>query len=144
MVNIRRAEKKDLKEISNLFRTESSKKPYNDKWTQKIALKEVTGFFKKKDMYVAIINKKIVGFIVSSICSDNKKKAYIDELWLKPEYQGKGIGKSLVKFIEDKYKKKGIKILRVVSSKKARAFGFYKKVKFKELKELVFMEKKLK
>lgn len=144
MVKIRKAEKKDLKEVAEILRIESSKKPYNDKWTQKTALKEVTEFFKKKEMYVVIINKKIGGFIVSSICSNEKKKAYLDELWLKKEYQGKGIGKSLVKIIENKYKNKGVKILRLVSSKKSRAFGFYKKVRFKELKHLVFLEKKLK
>jgi len=140
-MKIRKADKNDLKEIANILKTESSKKPYNDKWTKKRAFKEVTGFFKQKDIYIAIINKKITGFIVSSICLDNKKKAYIDELWLKSKYQRKGIGKSLVRFIENKYKQKGIKILRLVSSKKSKAFEFYKKVGFKELKHLVFMEK---
>ena len=143
-MKIRLGKKDDLKEIANILKTESSKKPYNDKWTKKRALKEVTGFFKKKDIYIAVINKKIAGFIVSSIASDNKKKAYIDELWLKKEFQRKGIGKSLVKFIEDKYKQKGIKILRLVSSKKSKSFEFYKKIGFKELKHLIFMEKQLK
>ena len=142
-MKIRRATKKDFKEIAEILIKESSKKPYNEKYNLKIALKEISGF-SKSELYLAVNEKEIVGFIASSITPDNKKKAYINELWLRPIYQGKGIGKSLVRFIEEKYKKKGVKTIRLVSKKNAKAFGFYKKIKYKEYKEMVFMEKKLK
>ena len=142
-MRIRKATKKDFKEISEILMRESSKNPYNEKYTPRIALKEVTAC-SKNDLYVAINEKEIIGFIASNITSDNKKKAYIGELWLKPIYQGKGIGKNLVKFIEEKYKKKGVNIIRLVAKKNAEAFKFYKKIKYKEYKEIVFMEKKLK
>ena len=97
----------------------------------------------ENELYVVINKKEIVGFIASSIVPDNKEKAYIEELWLIPAYQGRGVGKSLVKFIENKYEKKGIKMIRLLVKKNAGAFNFYKKMKYKEYKELVFMEKKL-
>jgi len=142
-MKIRKAKKEDFKEIAEILIKESSKKPYNDKYTLKTALKEINKFA-KNDLYVSTNEKEIIGFIASNITSDNKKKAYVNELWLKPVYQGKGIGKSLIKFIEEKYKKKGVKIMRLVAKRNAKAFGFYKKIKYKEYRELVFMEKKLK
>ena len=87
------------------------------------------------------LTRKLLG---SSIIDNNRKKAYINELWIRPEFQGKGIGKKLVQFIEDKYKKRGVKKMRLVSKKSAGAFKFYNKIGYTELKDLVFMEKKLK
>tara|TARA_Y100000310_G_scaffold77162_1_gene73729 strand:+ start:13174 stop:13602 length:429 start_codon:yes stop_codon:yes gene_type:complete len=142
-MKIRKATKKDFKEIAKIWVKESSKKPYNEKYSLKTALKEINTFTKYY-LYVATNEKEIMGFIVSNITPDNKKKAYIGELWLKPIYQGKGIGKALVKFIEEKCKKKGVNIIRLVAKRNARAFNFYKKIKYKEYKELVFMEKRLK
>lgn len=142
-MKIRKAKKGDFKEITEILIKESSKKPYNDKYTPKIALKEINEFA-KDELYIATNEKEIIGFIASNITTDNRKKVYIRELWLRPIYQGKGIGKSLVRFIEEKYKKKGVNIIRLVTNRNAKAFGFYKKIKYKEYRELVFMEKKLK
>jgi len=142
-VKIKKAKKRNFKEIAEILIKESSKKPYNEKYTLKTGLKEVNDLA-KNELYIATNEKKIIGFIASSITPDNKKKAYIRELWLRPDYQRKGIGKSLMKFVEDKYKKRGINIIRVVVKRNAEAFNFYKKIKYTEYKELVFMEKKLK
>jgi|TARA_B100001971_G_C18019544_1_gene446644 ribosomal protein S18 acetylase RimI-like enzyme len=142
-MEIRKAKKEDFKEIAKILIEESSKKPYNEKYNLKIALKEI-GKFSKNELYIAVNKKEIIGFIASNITPDNKKKAYINELWLKLIYQKKGIGKALVKSIENKYKKRGVNVIRLVAKRNAKAFNFYKKIKYKEYKELVFMEKKLK
>jgi ribosomal protein S18 acetylase RimI-like enzyme len=142
-MKIRKATMKDLKEITGILMKESSKKPYNEKYNFKTALKEVRDMF-KQDIYIAENEDETIGFISSNITPDNKKKAYIRELWLKSEYQRKGIGKSLVKFIEKMYKNKGVKIIRIVVKRNAGAFNFYKKIKYNENKSFVYMEKKLK
>ena len=142
-MKIRKARKEDFKEIAEILIKESSKKPYDEKYNLKRALKEIIKFC-KDELYVAINKKEITGFIASSITLDNKQKAYVNELWLKSIYQGKGIGKVLVKFIEEKYKKKGVNTIRLVAKRNAKAFDFYKKIKYKEYRELVFMEKRLK
>ncbi|MCW8965721.1 MAG: GNAT family N-acetyltransferase [Candidatus Pacearchaeota archaeon] len=142
MVKIRKAKKEDFNEIAKILMNESSKPPYNEKYTLKISLKE-TNNFSKDELYIAEDKKNILGFIASNITPDNKKKAYINELWLKPVSQGKGIGRLLVNFIEKLYKKKGVKTIRLVSKTNSKAFGFYKKLKYKEYKEMVFMEKKI-
>ena len=142
-MKIRKAKKEDFKEIAEILMKGSSKKPYSDKYTIKVALKEIVKL-SKDELYIAINKKKIIGFIASNITPDNKKKVYIEELWLRPVYQGKGIGKTLVEFIENKYKRKGVNIIRLVANRSASAFKFYEKIGYREYKELVFMEKKLK
>lgn len=141
---IKKATKKDLKEISDIFRKETSKQPYSQKWTQKIAFEKITKSYKENDIYLVLVDKKIAGFIISSIHPNNPKKAYIDELWLNSGYQGKGFGKSLVIFIENKYKSRGVEIMQVISKRKAGAFKFYNKLGYNESKELAFMDKRLK
>jgi ribosomal protein S18 acetylase RimI-like enzyme len=142
-MKIRKAKKEDFKEMAKIMLVESSKKPYNEKSTLGRDISAVKKLA-KNELYVAVNEKEIMGFIAANIISKKEKKAYIDELWLKPIYQMKGVGKALVKFIEDTYKKKGIRIIRILVKRNAGAFNFYKKMKYKEYKELVFIEKKLK
>ena len=143
-VNIRKATKRDLKDISGIFKRESSKKPYFQKWTDRTALERIIEFSKTDDIFVVMANDKLVGFIVSHIGIEEKGKgAFVKEIWLKQEYQGKGIGKSLMRFIEHKYKNKGVKSIFLMSNKKSNAFGFYKKLKYKEDNDFILMGKKL-
>ncbi len=144
MMNIRKATKKDLRDISNIFRKESSKKPYSQKWTQKTALEKIKEFFKKDEIYLIMIEKEIVGFIILKISvGENGKSACIDEFWLKSDYQGRGIGTTLIGFIEKTYKNKGIKSIGLISDKRSNAFSFYKKLKYKTHNQYVLMDKKL-
>ncbi len=143
MVLIRKAKKSDLKIVSELFRTESAKKPYFQEFNKKTAFEKITEFFKEYDLYLAIDNKKIIGFIALNI-NIKGKKAEVEELWLKPNYQGKGIGKSLMKFIEDKCKEKGIKSIGLMANQNSKALHFYKKLKYKVKHELLYMKKKIK
>ncbi len=141
-MKIRKATKKDLKELAELFLEESSKKPYFQGYTLKTARDRVNDMLANGTIYPITINKKIVGFI--AIAAEGKKDIYIDEFWINKKSQGKGFGKSLLKFIEDKYKKKGTKTISVMTSKNAGAFKFYKKLKYKVNDKQVILTKKLK
>ena len=138
---IRKAKKEDLKEIVKIMMEESVKKPHNKKFTPGSAKKGVLDFF-KHELYLTEDKGKIIGFIASHIVNSDKTKAYIDELWILQRFQKKGSGKMLVKFIESLYKKKGLFKMRLTTKKKAMAYGFYKKLKYKDA-DLVYMEKKL-
>jgi ribosomal protein S18 acetylase RimI-like enzyme len=140
-MKIRKAKKEDLKEVAKIMMVESAKKPYNEKYTIKSAVKESKEFF-KNEIYVAVNEKEVIGFIASHVISSDKKKGYIDELWLKVAYQGEGAGKMLVKSVEENYKKNGVSGIRLSTIKKAKAYGFYNKLKYKDA-ALVYMEKKL-
>lgn len=142
-MEIRNAKKEDLKEIVSIFVTESKKRPYLQKWTKKSATNDLKPFLKKKELWVAVFDEKIVGFILVGVTSSNKRIAYISEIWVAENYQGKGVGKSLLVFIEGYYKKKGVERIRLTSYNKSKAFSFYKKLNYKMSKEVTPLEKKL-
>ena len=141
-MKIRLAKKEDLKEIAKIFRAEIVKPPYNEKRQAGKSLERIKEFFKKKKIYVAELEKELAGFIVISQDPDYPKKIYVDEFWLRKKYQRRGIGKALIEYVEETYKKKGAKIIKLVSHKDSEAFKFYKKIKFKESRR-TFMEKKI-
>jgi len=141
---IRQSTLKDLKSIAEIFRIESSKPPYNKKKTPKKTLEGIKEDFKGNDIYVAVVNNEIVGFVMVKIDPGIKNQLWINELWILKEYQGQGIGKKLMNKIETIYKKKGIKIFKLVAhTEKGGAIVFYKKLNYKEDKSMVYMEKRL-
>ena len=83
---IRKAILKDLKSIAEIFRIESSKQPYNKKRTPKRALNRIKEDFRGNDIYVAIVDNKIVGFVMVSVDSGIKNQLWINELWIFKEY----------------------------------------------------------
>ena len=142
MISIKKAKPGDLKGISEILRIEANKKPYFQKWTKKASLKEINILFKNMDIYIAVTENKIVGFIAASL--DHKKEVYIDELWLNSKYQRKGTGKSIMEFIEKKYKEKGAKTIKLTANSKAGAIHFYKKLNYKKDQGHIRLTKKLK
>lgn len=143
MIKIRKAKKGDSKQLANIFKIESSKPPYKQRWTPKKAAERIKYAIEKQNTYVILLENKIVGFSTTNINPDKREKAHIGELWIDSKYQKKGLGKQLIKHIEKMYKKKGVRELTLVSNRKANAYKFYKKLKYKENQYLVFMEKKL-
>jgi len=141
-MKIRKAKKEDYEDVAKIMMVESAKKPYEEKYTLKKALKEVAEF-SKGEFYVAVDDKKMSGFIASGVVSNNDKKAYIYELWVRADRHRKGIGKALLGFIEEIYKRKRFSIIRLSTRKDAIGFNFYKKMKYRENKKLIYMEKKL-
>ena len=142
-MEVKKALKRDIEEIAKIFHIESAKEPYLQKRTYKEAIKTINYHFRKADIYNVVIDNKIVGFIIVRLRYSNKD-LYIDEFWLRSNYQRKGIGRYLMSFVEGKYKKMGVKSITLISGKKpGAAFGFYKKLKFKIVDNLVLMKRVL-
>ncbi len=145
-MTIRKGTRKDIGSIVNVWVQEYSKKPYYEKWTLKTSQKRVKDYFDKKYLiYVIEIEKKIVGFVIFEIYPfGNGAQTYIADIAVLSENQGNGIGKILMKKVESESRERGSKLISLRSSKKSRAFGFYKKLNYREEKDFVNMEKKLK
>ncbi|GEM_PF-1177636 len=142
-LKIRKAKRDDLKEVVDIFIIENKKKPYSLKWNKKIATNDFRDVIKKKEMWVGLVDSKLVGFIWAGVTSYDNKILYVSELWVKESFQGCGFGKNLLSVVEKYYKSKGVKLVRLTTNQKAKAFGFYKKLNYKSSKELILLEKKL-
>ncbi len=141
---VRKAERKYIEAIINIFKEEYSKEPYFEKWSDDSALKKINEYFKNNFIYVAEINNEVVGFIIASTSLwHDGLRGHIDEIVIRDKFQGKGIGKELMRTIESEFKKRGVVVAGLFTKKGAKAIGFYNKLGYKE-SDLIHMEKKIK
>ncbi|MBN1923220.1 MAG: GNAT family N-acetyltransferase [Nanoarchaeota archaeon] len=107
--------------------------------------------FKKQNVYVAVVDNRMVGFITFSkkLLFDEfygGKYVFLDDFAVDNNYRGKGVGKKLYKIVLDyaKKNKANIKVDTLVTNKKT--IKLYKKLGFKPLETnfVLDVNKKLK
>ena len=144
-MKIRKAIKKDLKEIGKLMKKEFSKPPFNERDSINNVLKSLNFYFKICKIYAAKVEKEIVGVIIF------KTEQYwegsviiIEDLAIKEKFKKQNIGKELMKFVEKYAKKKKIKSILFATHKKSKAVKFYEKMNYKKEKNTIIMRKNFK
>lgn len=155
MVKIRKATLKDyaqLKEMRTDFLFEEYKlfdKDINKKYLKTHLPKELKKNLKSKKvvLFIALDEGKAVGYIAGEIEKSHpiwvfKKVGYVFNLYIKPNYRRKGIGKELTKAILNWFKKRKIKWFKLhVYSNNLQAHSLYKKLGFRdfliELKKVI-------
>jgi aminoglycoside 6'-N-acetyltransferase I len=131
--------------MSKIIKEEYGKSPYYEKWTYGNANKTFSHFSKVGLINVAIINNKVVGFIIFRKEYYNKGYSIIiEELVVEKKLQGKGIGKSLMKEVENYCKKQKIKDINLTTNKKAPAYKFYLKLGYIPSNSTVYFQKTIK
>ena len=144
-MKIRKARKGDLRKVDEIFRVEYAKKPYNEKWNRKISFAKIKNYFKNNFFFILEENKDIIGFAIGHIVLwDRGKVGYIDEVVVMEKFQGKGYGKFLIDHIENQFKIKGAIDVDLMTHQKSKAFKVYKKRGYNQLKDFIYMVKKLK
>mgnify|MGYP001566809498 FL=1 len=143
-IQIKKANKKDYKEIAEIYMEEFSKPPYNESWTKKKAVEKINIFSKYCDVWKIIYNKKIIGFIsVNPHWFFPGKYAFGEDIAIKKEFQRKGIGTFVFNEIFKIYKQKGFEYFMGVANTKSKAIKLYKKLKILSSRDNLFIERKL-
>lgn len=144
-MKIRKATSKDLKAIAELMKAEFSKPPYNEKAPMKDILKSLRFYLKIGKSYVVEVENRIVGVMIY------KKEQYwdgpayiIEDLAISSGYQGKGMGKSLMKRLESDAKNKKVKFIYFITHKKSKSVKFYEKLGYKQHKNIITLKKQIK
>lgn len=144
-MKIRKFTGRDFDEVYEIIKKEYGKKPYNEKWPRENAKKTLNYYSKWGEIYVAEINNEVVGFLVVHQEFYNDGPAlHVKELAVNCKFQGRGIGKALMKKAEELCRKRKIKSLYLTTSRKAPAYHFYKKIGYVPSKTTVFFSKELK
>ena len=144
-ISLMKSKGKELTEISKIYMEEFSKQPYDQKWTFKKAKDKMKFFSKYCDLYSIKIDSQVIGFIVvNSDFMFPGEVAFLEEMAIKEDFQGKGIGTAAIKSMIKNYKKKGFKRFLGMVNFKSKAFSFYKKSGLKLSRTDVLMEKELK
>ena len=96
-----------------------------------------------KKILVIDDNEKIIGFIIFQIKNKHTKKIYIDQLVIKEDQRGKGLGKLLINEIEQIAKNENCKRIEFDCwAFNNNAFEMYKHLGYKE--QLIKFEKEVK
>jgi|TARA_B100000315_G_scaffold238060_1_gene255476 N-acetylglutamate synthase-like GNAT family acetyltransferase len=153
-MNIRKAKLKDAGKISNLIKQTLEKvnsKDYSKKQTKILkdgnSVKEIQRKIKEREVFCIFENESLVG--TASFYGKNT----IGGFFVKHTQIGKGVGKKLLKFIENYAKKRSVKKIKLYSTKYA--LKFYKNNGYKVRKRysdkikrisfpVILMEKRLK
>lgn len=144
-MKIRKATKKDIKEIAKLMLEEFSKPPFKEKTTIDSVIKSLIFYFKIGRAFIATKNKKIVGIVIFKIEQWWEGPVIlIEDLAVKENFKKQGIGKILINEVEDYAKKIKSKTISFVTHKKSYAVKFYIKQGYKIEKNTLFMRKKIK
>ncbi len=107
-------------------------------WERKKDIKSIRKFLRSKNIkiFVAEDCEKTVGFIIGEVSKGVKYKEGSFDIFVKPDFRGKGIGKNLMKEMTDWFKNKSCKSIRLnVYSSNKEAKEFYKNLNFKLISE---------
>ncbi len=128
MIKIRKAEIKDCRQVYELCRVPGLVNPSGE--PPKIWW--IESFIKEKQMfYVAETNKDIIGFVIGERTCGNL--GYLWMLAIKKEFQGKGLGKKLLKLAERECRRRKLKaIICYGFAKNNRALKLLKKQKYEQ------------
>lgn len=147
MSELRKLELKDIEEIKAFFTGVFTKEPWNDDWSDATQLHEymldlmdvrnalTLGFFE---------GEELVGLAMGRIMHWYKAtEYYIQELCIKTEVQGKGLGTTFLAEIEKYLVDNDIHAIFLQTEYDVPAYEFYKKNGFVELKGHVSFAKDL-
>lgn len=138
--------KDDITEISKMYVESFNAEPWNDKWTEEVASKRLLKMLSYDGAYGIVCreNDNIVGMILGhDEYYYNGLHFEIKEFCTRRDIQGKGIGKKLLKYFENKLKDKGIDNIFLLTCANDRTEGFYKKNQYKTLDNMIMMSKEI-
>lgn len=144
-MKIKNYSKRNFDEVFKIIKEEYGKPPYNEKWTRTNALKTLNNYRKWGKIYVAEINKKVVGvLVVHKEFYNTGAQLDLKEIIVNAKFQGKGIGKALIKKAEDYARKNKATHIHLTTNQDARAYDFYINQGFIPSKKTVFFRKEVK
>jgi ribosomal protein S18 acetylase RimI-like enzyme len=143
---LKKAKRWNYRKIAQIYGDGFSEPPYNEPWTLKVALEKIKIFSRYCDIWKIVLdNGKIVGFvIVNPYHWYPGKFCFGEDIAIKKEYRGKGIGKEALIRIMEMYKKKGFEYFIGTSHNKSKAYKLWRSIGIKENKYDKIISKKLK
>ena len=130
----------DFKVIKDLFRSVFTAPPWNDDWSDDEQLDDYL-----KDLMMVrtplilgfMEGDGLVGVSIGNIRHWCRGKEYfIEELFVRTDMQGKGLGTAFMKSIESYLKERGIDQIFLHTERSKPSYEFYKKLGFTDLTEL--------
>ena len=136
-----------LPEMASLYKKAFGREPWNDDWSD---IDQLTEYIKEISSGYHPLNYGLLrdGKLCAVSIGQVKHwwqgtEYYLDELFVDPEYQGRGVGSRFLQMIEEDIKKRGISGIFLQTDNDKPAYGFYQRRSFKELTEHVSFFKEI-
>ena|SRR5688572_9712928 len=124
-MNIRRALPEEADVLTQIALSAKAHWGYLDSWIE-IWTPQLTfspEYFDENESWLCVDNEKPIAFYT---LQEKNAKAWIENLWVLPEYIGKGVGKRLFLHATELARQRGYKILQLEAD--PNAVGFYEKM----------------
>jgi predicted N-acetyltransferase YhbS len=130
-VKIRPMEKEDLSQVAGVF-VESFNQE-GEHWTYEVALDHVSSNFFGDSHFVAILDGKVIGFIMAfPLIFEQGVSLFVDAIAVYSHFQKQGIGQLLWDRMSVQAKDKEYKGIRLLTNPQLKSFDWYKKMGYKE------------
>jgi len=124
-MNIRRALPEEADVLTQIALSAKAHWGYLDSWIE-IWTPQLTfspEYFEENESWLCVDNEKPIAFYT---LQEKNAKAWLGNLWVQPEYIGKGVGKRLFLHATELARQRGYKILQLEAD--PNAVGFYEKM----------------
>ena len=145
MTELRELSEQNFDEIKELFRSVFSAPPWNEDWSDDARLSDYLLDLIKVRTPVDLglyEDGRLVGISVGCIkhwCSGSEY--YIEELFIRTDAQGRGLGTEFIRLIEQYLKARDIRVIFLTTQRTHPAYSFYKKRGFNDLEGFVALVK---
>jgi ribosomal protein S18 acetylase RimI-like enzyme len=132
MISIERAFPEQAVELSKIALEAKSHWGYPRHWMEMWRPQLTFGpeYFEEYESWVAVKDGRPIGFYT---LEEKNGNAWLENLWILPEYMGRGVGKMLFLHARDLSRQRGYRLLQLEAD--PNAAGFYKKMGMYKIKE---------
>lgn len=143
---VKKMEKSHIEACADIMCSVYNNEMWQCRWSKEKAVEYLTDFFNMEKFvgYVAEDGHEIIGGIFAhEKVWWNNSEIFVEEMFVKPEYQRKGYGTLLLKQIEAYIKENGLAGITLSTNKYAPAPDFYQKNGFSVCEHIIFMAKEM-
>ncbi len=143
---IRKMERDDIAQCADILCSVYNNEMWQCRWTAKTATEYFTDFFEGKKFvgYVLENGRDIIGSVFAhEKVWWNNSEVFVEEMFVKPEFQHKGYGSMLLRQIEKYVNDGGLAGITLSTNKYAPAPDFYRKNGFSDCGHVLFMAKEI-
>ncbi|MCR5008322.1 MAG: GNAT family N-acetyltransferase [Oribacterium sp.] len=131
-----------IKQYGEIYAAAFSGEPWNDPWEKKDAEIHISELMESKQSYGLeyVSDGKVVAFLLGTSMLFHYGRTFeINDLAVDPEYQGKGIAKTLMERCKSDMKKKGIVGIHLITANEGFLQGFYERHGFQKEERVILM-----
>ena len=143
---IRKMEKTDIAACADILCSVYNNELWQCRWSRETASAYLSDFFDMEKFvgYVGVEEGEIAGGIFAhEKIWWNNSEVFVEEMFIKPQLQRKGLGSLLLKQVEEYVREKGLAGITLSTNKYAPAPNFYRKIGFVDCEHVLFMAKEV-